>query len=135
MELTAPVAWAGRVRLGCALVPIPRLLSGATPRGLFDDGEHVLFPQDQILLVVQLDLGARVLAEEDLVAGLHVQGDLLAVLVHLPAPDRDDLALLGLLLRGVRDDDPALLDLFLLLPLDEDSVMQRTNLHSQRASR
>src|SRR6266852_277079 len=130
MELTAPVAWAGRVRLGCALVPIPRLLSGATPqgatpRGLFDDGEHVLFPQDQILLVVQLDLGARVLAEEDLVA----------VLVHLPAPDRDDLALLGLLLRGVRDDDPALLDLFLLLPLDEDSVMQRTNLHSQRASR
>ncbi len=55
--------------------------------------------------------------------------------VDLAVADRDDLALLGLLLGGVRDDDPALLDLLLLLPLDENSVVQRTNLHSQRASR
>src|SRR5713101_2269768 len=109
--------------------------SGWLRRGYFpellDDGEHILLAQDQVLLVVQLDLGARVLAEEDLVAGLHVPGDLLALVVHLPVPNRDHLALLALFLGGVRDDDAALLDLFLVLPLDEDAVVQRTNLHSQ----
>src|SRR6266446_6137526 len=106
-----------------------------SPPGLLDDGEHVLFTQDQVLLVVQLDLGTGVLAEEDLVAGLYVERDLLPLVVHLPVPHRDDLALLGLFLRRVRDDDAALLDLLLLLPLDENSVVQRTNLHGQRASR
>src|SRR5216683_2772372 len=90
---------------------------------LLDDREHVLFLHDQVLLLVDLHLGARVLAEEDLVAGLHVQGDLLAVLVHLPVAHRDDLALLGLLLRGIRNDNAALLDFLLLLALDEDAVM------------
>src|SRR5512138_3384090 len=110
------------------------MTAGLVP-GLLDDGEHVLFPQDQVLLVVQLDLRTGVLAEEDLVAGLHVERDLLALVVHLPVAHRDDLALLGLFLRRVRDDDAALLDLLLLLPLDENSVVQRTNLHGQRASR
>jgi hypothetical protein len=65
-------------------------------------------------------LGARVLAEEDAVVGLHVQRDLLAVLHHLPGAHRDDPALLGLLLRGVGNDDAALLGVLLFLALDED---------------
>src|SRR5262249_666326 len=85
-------------------------------------------------LVVDLDLGARVLPEQDLVAGLHVEGDLLAVLANLTVADGDDLGFLRLLLGGVRNDDPALFDLFLLEPLDEDAVMQRTNLHGVSAS-
>src|SRR6266849_3746667 len=87
---------------------------------LFDDREHVLFLHDQVLLVVDLHLGARVFAEEDAVVSLHVQRDLLAVLRHLPVAHRDDLALLGVLL---------------FLALDEDPVMQRTNLHGYSASR
>src|SRR2546425_3077468 len=102
---------------------------------LLDDREHVLFLHDQVLLLVHLDLGARVLAEEDAVVGLHVQRDFLAVLVHLPVAHRDDLALLGLFLRGVGNDDAALLGVLLFLALDEDPVMQRTNLHGQSASR
>src|SRR6266852_1787110 len=98
---------------------------------LLDDGEHVLFLHDQVLLVVDLHLGARVLAEEDAVVGLHVQRDLLAVLRHLPVAHRDDLALLGLFLRGVGNNDAALLGVLLFLALDEDPVMQRTNLHGQ----
>src|SRR5216683_1606179 len=90
---------------------------------LLDDREHVLFLHDQVLLVVDLHLGARVLAEENAIVGLHVQGDPLAVLVHPPVAHRDDLALLGLLLRGIRNDDAALLDVLLLLALDEDAVM------------
>src|SRR6266851_2025442 len=102
---------------------------------LLDDREHVLFLHDQVLLVVDLHLGARVLAEEDAVVGLHVQRDLLAVLRYLPVAHRDDLALLGLLLRGVGNDDAALLGVLLFLALDEDPVMQRTNLHGYSASR
>src|SRR5438034_5800554 len=71
--------------------------------GLFEDGEDVLLAQDQVLLVVELHLGAGVLPEEDLVAGLDVEGDLLALVGHLAVADGDDLTLLGLLLRGVRD--------------------------------
>src|SRR6266446_7327475 len=98
---------------------------------LLDDCEHVLFLHDQVLLLVDLDLGARVLAEEHAVVGLHVQRDLLAILVHLPVAHRDDLALLGLFLRGVGNNDAALLGVLLFLALDEDPVMQRTNLHGR----
>src|SRR5882724_1624691 len=51
----------------------------------------------------------------------------------LPLPTAMTLAS-RLLLGGVGNDDPALLDLFLLEPLDEDAVMQRTNLHGVSAS-
>src|SRR5262245_48984590 len=44
----------------------PRGLGGLAVRArLLEDGEHVLFLHDQVLGVVDLDLGARVLAEED----------------------------------------------------------------------
>src|SRR5216117_967799 len=96
---------------------------------LLENGEDVFLAHDEVLLVVDLDLGARVLPEQDLVAGLHVERHLLAVVVDLAVADGDDLALLGLFLGRVRDDDPALLDLFLLETLDQDSIVQRTNLH------
>src|SRR6266852_6889418 len=96
-------------------VPTYRLLKNA---------EHVLFAQDQVLLIVQRHLGARVLAEEDLVASLHVERDLLALVGDLAIAHGDHLALLRLLFGRVRDDDPALLRFpLLLLPLDENAVM------------
>src|SRR6266481_4910337 len=101
---------------------------------LLENGEDVFLAQDEIFLVVDLDLGARILAEQDLVAGLHVERDLLAVVADLPGPGGDHLTLLRLLLGRVRDDDPAPADLLLLEPLDEDAVVQRTNLHGVSAS-
>src|SRR5262245_7654579 len=93
-----------------------------------EDAEYVLFPQDEILLVVDLDLAAGVLAEQDPIARLDVERDLLAVIGHLAGADRDDLALLGLLLRGVRNDDAAAPDFFFLDALDQDAVMERAKL-------
>src|SRR5215813_3470233 len=122
--MTGPVSSPGAAAPG--RVPAYRLLKNA---------EDVLFAQDQVLLVVQRHLGARVLAEENPVAGLHVERYLLALVVDLAVADGDHLALLRLLLCGVGDDDPALLRFLLLLALDEEAVMQRTNLHSQIASR
>src|SRR5213593_1017515 len=51
---------------------------------LLENGEDVFLAHDEVFLVVDLDLGARILAEQDLVAGLHVQRDLLAVVADLP---------------------------------------------------
>src|SRR6266508_3238443 len=110
------------------------LLRHGSRSSLLENGEDVFLAQDEILLVVDLDLGARVLPEQDLVAGLHVEGDLLAVVADLTVADGDHFGFLRLLLGGIGNDDPTLLDLFLIEPLDEDAVMQRTNLHCVSAS-
>src|SRR5437016_9550075 len=96
---------------------------------LLENGEDVFLAHDEVFLVVDLDLGARILAEQDLVAGLHVEGNLLPIVADLSGPDGDHLAFLRLLLGGVRDDDPASLDLLLLQTLDHDAIVQRTHLH------
>src|SRR5713101_3480916 len=99
---------------------------------LFQNGEDVFFPHDYVLFVLDLDLVARVLAEENPVAALHVQRDLLAFLGHLPVPHRDDFPFLGLFLGGVGDDNSTAADFLLFHSLDKDAVMQRTDLHRHR---
>src|SRR5207249_5380334 len=94
---------------------------------LLEDGEDVFLAQDQVVLAVDLDLVAGVLAEQDAVALLDVEGDALAVVVDLAGADRLDRRALRLFLRRVRDDDPADLLLALFLALDEDPIVQRTN--------
>src|SRR3989304_2566408 len=92
-------------------------------RGLLHHGEDVTLPQDQVLLVLDLNLAAGVLGEEHPVAGLDGEGDApLPVLVPLPGTDGDNLTVLGLLLRGVGQHDPALGPLFFLQRLDDDTV-------------
>src|SRR5215470_4322611 len=73
-------------------------------------GEHsqdLILAQNQVFLAVDSDVGARVFAEQNPVAGLHVDCDALAVLEQLSAADRDHFGLLRLLFGAVRDDDPA----------------------------
>src|SRR4029453_1639151 len=103
------------------------LVSGRVT-GLVEDPEDVLFPEDEVLVAVDLDLAARVLAEQDPVARLDVERELLALVGNLPVADGNDLALLGLLLRGVGDDDAAVPVLRLLDALDEDPVVERAKL-------
>src|SRR5256712_10409135 len=97
---------------------------------LLENGEDVFLAHDQVLLVIELHLGAGVLAEQDLVPGLHVERDLLALVGDLAVADGDHPGLLRLLLGGVRDDDPAFLDLFFLEPFHQKPIVQRTNLHT-----
>src|SRR5262245_7583847 len=96
---------------------------------LLDDREHFVLAEDEVLLVVDLDFGAGVLADEDAVALLDVERELLAFLVHLALADGDDLRLHRLLLGGIRDDDSALLDLSGFESLHQDPVVQWPNLH------
>src|SRR5262245_13206513 len=98
----------------------------------FDHAEDVLFAEDQVLLAVDLDLAACVLSEEHAVSRLHVERHQLPI-VPAPRADRHHLAFLRLLLGGVGNNDPtgaALL--FCLDSPDDDSILQRSNLHRHR---
>src|ERR1019366_4350224 len=92
-------------------------------------GEDVVLVQEHVLDAVELDLGPRVLPEEDAVAHLHVERTNLAVLLHLAVADGDDQPLDRLLLGRVGDDDAPLALQFLLYALDHEAVGQGTDLH------
>src|SRR6516164_9201827 len=97
---------------------------------LLDDAHDVALLHDQELFAIDLDLGAGPLAEQHAVANLDVDRDELAVLVAATRPDCDDLALRGLFLRSVGNDDAAG-GLFLgVHALDDDAVVKRTKLHA-----
>src|ERR1044072_9254886 len=98
-----------------------------------DDAEDFVLAHDEVLLAVELDLGAAVLAEEHAVALLHVEPDAGAVVLALALADGDDLALLRLLLRRVRDDDPAAHLLALFDALDDHAVVQWFDVGSHNA--
>src|ERR1700691_402145 len=74
---------------------------------LLQNAENFFLTHDEEFLAVNLDLGSRVLAEKDAVAGLDIQGENLALVVRLTLADRDDLTLLRLFLGRVRDNDAA----------------------------
>src|SRR5438046_1636393 len=98
---------------------------------LADNRQDFVLAEDEVLLAVDLDVRARVLAEEDLVSGLDVEGDLGPVLEDLAVTDGDDLAFLGFFLGGVGDDDPALDRLLLFDALDDQAVVQWPNFHAK----
>src|ERR1700730_1154515 len=100
-------------------------------RTRLESGDHahdVGLLHDQELLAVDLDLGARPLAEQHLVAGLDVGRDDLAALVAAAGADGDDLALRRLLLGGVGNDDAALRFLLGIDAPHDHAVVQRTEL-------
>ena len=93
---------------------------------LLDDREDVASGEEQVLLTVVLHLGAAVLAVDDDVADRDVEGDaLVAILIETAGSDGQDLALLGLLLGGVGDDEARSSGLLGVEGLDQDAVLER----------
>src|SRR5581483_10922088 len=101
-----PVARAPRAPAMNARAARPALLL-ALLVAVLDHGQHFVLAHDEVLLTIELDLLTGVLAEEDQVAGFHVERHALAVVLGLAVAGGDHLALLGLLLRSVGDDDAA----------------------------
>src|SRR5208283_5830516 len=95
-----------KTRLGC-LSPRESAVENSAKHLLLHDAQDFLFAHDQELVPVQLDLGARVLAEQDRVARLHVQREDLALVVRLALAHGDHFALLRLLFGCIRNDDAA----------------------------
>src|SRR5262249_18137764 len=96
---------------------------------LVDDAHDVGLLHDQEFVAVDLDLGARPFAEQHAVTFFDIDGNELAGVVAATRADGDDLALRGLLLSGVRDDDAAGRLFFGLDAPDDDTVVKRTKLH------
>src|SRR5438045_900094 len=89
-----------------AMLTVPFCLGGfALGRAAFDDSENVRLLHDDELLTIDLDLAARPLAEQDPVASLDVEGMQLAVLPARARAHRDHLALHGLFLGRVGNND------------------------------
>src|SRR4051812_47716793 len=97
--------------------------------GLVEHAHDVGLLHDQELVTVELDLGAGPFAEQHAVADLDAQRDQVALLVAGTRTNGQDLALHRLFLGGVGDDDPALGLLLLVDALDDDSIVQRPELH------
>src|SRR5215469_10372403 len=96
-----------------------RLAFGAA----LDDSEDVRLLHDHELLAFDLDLAAGPLAEQDPVARFDVQGMELAVLTRGAGTNGHHLALHGLLLGSIGNDDASGRLLVLLDPADQDPVM------------
>src|SRR6266436_785074 len=85
---------------GCCSTEVPSYCAAGAFRHdakslLLDDSKDFFFAHDEELFAVQLNLGTGVLAEEDLVASLHVEREYFALVVGLALTDGDDFALLG----------------------------------------
>src|SRR5436190_8761657 len=97
--------------------------------GLFENAHDVAFLHDQEIDAVDLDLGARPLAEQHALADFQVDRNQFAALVAAARADSHDLTLRGLLLGGVRNDDAAGGLLLGIDALDDDAVVKRAEFH------
>src|ERR1035437_6219774 len=80
---------------------------------LFQNPEDLTLFHDQILFAINLDLRAAILAYQHAITLLHFKRDELPILIALAGAQGDNLALLGLLFGGIRNNDPALLHFLL----------------------
>src|SRR4029078_3730330 len=97
------------------------------------DVEHahdVALLHDQEIFTVDLDLGARPLAEQHAVANREIHRDHVASFVAAARANGGDFALRGLFLGTVRNDDAASGLLFGVAALDHDAVVKRTEFHA-----
>ena len=97
---------------------------------LFDDGKQVVFLHHQQFFAIDLHGLARVLAEQHAVANLHVQSNVLALVVALAGANSQHFALVRLFSSVVRDIDARSCLCFVLKALDDHAVVQRTQIHN-----
>src|SRR5687768_2370232 len=93
-----------------------------------EDGENVGLAQDDVIDAVELDLVSGVLSEEHPITRLDDQGNDVALFDDPAGPHRDDFGLLGLFLRGFRDEQSTARLLLALETANEYAVVQGTEL-------
>ena len=100
--------------------------AGAGRTSVAEDREDVVLTEEDVLFAVELDFGARIFPEKHAVARFDVQRKDLAFVVGLALSGGDYLALLGLFLGTIRDDDSTANGFALVDATDEDAVMERS---------
>jgi hypothetical protein len=99
-----------------------------------EDGQHVFFRNDEVFGSFELDFRARVLRINDAVADFDVHRELGAVVERAARTDRQDLALLGLLFGGVRQEDATGAFFCRLDKLDDQTIAQGTKIHEKTST-
>src|SRR6266404_519427 len=94
---------------------------------LADDGQDVIFPEHQVLIVFQNELGAAILGVQDAIALADIHGGALASIKHAASTYSDHDALLRLLFSSVRDNDATLGDFFFSNRFNDHAVAHRTD--------
>src|SRR6185437_15379622 len=117
-----------------SMSPIPLSAISWVRALLAEHAQDFFLAQDQQIFAIQLDLAARVLAEQDVVAFLHVERQHLAVFGHLALANGNDLALLRLFLGRIGDDDATAHGFLFFDPLDQQAVMKRPDLRHECSS-
>jgi len=95
----------------------------------FDDGHDVVLAEDEQVVAVDLYLGARILAEEDLVALLDIQRDEFADFVSAAGTDGNDFALLRFFAGCVRHDKPTGCLGLSVSTLNDNAVVKGAEIH------
>jgi hypothetical protein len=112
----------------CGLIELQNL----GHRRLLDDREYVTGRKDQQILAAGTDLGAPVLAVDDGVADGDVDGnELTAGVAALAGAHGENFALLGLLFRGVRNDETACSHRFALPRANDNAVLEGLKVHRE----
>ena len=76
----------------------PRLL-------LVQNAENFFFSHNEEIFAIDFDFRSGIFSEQNMIAGLDVQGENFAFIVRLAFTDGDNFAFLGLFLGGVGDDN------------------------------
>src|SRR5438067_2817643 len=95
------------------------------------DGHDVFFAHDQQLFAVDLDGLAGVLAEQDAVADFHFQRTNVAVLLHFAVAHGENLTLVRLFCRCVRNDQAGCSLGFLVETLHDHAIVQWAKVHAK----
>src|SRR5882762_5827861 len=106
-----------------AIIATPQMLYVIARLKSRDDADDVVFAHVQVVLSVQLEFLAGILAEENLVADLDAHRDQFAVVVGLARPGEHDFTLRRLFGRSVGYDDAAGGLTFLFQPLNDHAIV------------
>src|SRR6266446_1654911 len=93
--------------------------------GAAQHAEYFFFAHDDVVLTIDFDFGAGILAEQNAVAFFYIERPYLAFFADLTFAGGDYFSLLRLVFRGVGNDDPAASGIGFFDPTDQDAVMQR----------
>src|SRR6266576_2760081 len=108
-------------RQGC--LELLALLTTSSRTSVGNDSENLVLAHDQKVFTVDLDFRAAVLAKQNAVALLNIQGLTRAVFLVFPLAGRDYFAFLRFFFRAVRDDDAAANLLAFFNALHDHAVM------------
>lgn len=92
-------------------------------------GENIALAKDLVFDAIDFDFASAVLAEDDLVANADAQGGADTIIEQFAWPDGDDFAPLWLFLGAVWQKDTTGGGFFGFERLDNDTIIERTDVY------